>query len=400
MLARYAFLLLCLLHSNNVAVVGQEEVASVSETELPAIPEIVVSEHQRCGEIIDMHLHLAQWFQSVDGLLAEMDRSSVDRGILYAVYGPGSTAFPADMPDPNDQVSEMASNSQGRMFGFASCNTTHANWNAMRDEELMRLQTYLDMPEFVGAKLAPPHTCLPLDGERIRDVVRTVSESTTPVLAIHVGTTPFCGPLGAMFGLKACCSQEYVSPSLLAPLVEQYAETTFVLLHSGHDYLPIEDINFYNGELVDESIALAQKFPNVYLEISALHSETDPSKEDDFSYPGGLALLQKIVNAGLTNKMIWGSDANHVQGRLVEAMKESFEDMIAAGMTDEERCQSVAGLSKTIFGLNEADADGGVDGKGDDADTDVTSGVAALCFWSSFASVAASLGIAMVANSV
>ena len=99
--------------------------------------------------------------------------------------------------------------------------------------------------------------------------------------------------------------------------------------------------------------------------------------------------------------MMWGSDANHVQGRLVEAMKESFEDMIAAGMTDEERCQSVAGLSKTIFGLNEADADGGVDGKGDDAERDVTtSGVAALCVWSSFASVATSLGIAMVANNV
>ena len=225
MLARHVFLLLCLLRpNNNVAAVGQE----VQEEEEHAIPEIVVAEHERCGEIIDMHLHLAQWFQSADGLLAEMDRSLVDRGILYAVYPPGSITFPGT-PDPNEQVSEMARNSRGRLFGLASCNTTHDSWDEnTREQELTRLRTYLDRPEFVGAKVAPPHTCLPLDGQRMSDVARTVSESTTPVLAVHVGTTPFCGPLGAMIGLQACCAREYVSPSLLAPLVEQYAETTFM----------------------------------------------------------------------------------------------------------------------------------------------------------------------------
>jgi len=44
------------------------------------------------------------------------------------------------------------------------------------------------------------------------------------------------------------------------------------------------DINYYNGQLVEEAVVLAIKYHNVYLEISALHPETDPSKEDDFNY--------------------------------------------------------------------------------------------------------------------
>ena len=103
--------------------------------------------------------------------------------------------------------------------------------------------------------------------------------------------------------------------------------------------------------------------------------------------------MQNIVDAGLTNKMIWASDANHVQGKLVEALKESFEDMVATGMSDEERCQSIAGLSRTVFGLSEADADGDGDGEGDGPD----STAASLCLWVSFASVALSFGIGMVA---
>lgn len=332
--------------------------ADTNETSPPTAPDIVISERERCGEIIDMHLHLAPWFQTVDDLLNELDGALVDRGILYAVYPP--LTFPGTR-DANEQVSEMALGSDGRIVGLASCNTTHSDWNATRDAELQRLAEYLDRPEFVGGKLAPPHTCLRLDGERIADVVRTISASTTPVLAIHVGTTPFCGPIGAAVGLEACCSREYVAPSLLTGLIEEYPETTFILLHAGHDFLPAGDVNYYNGTLVDESIQLAQDYPNVYLEISAMHAETVPDEEDDFKYPGGQEEIRRMVEAGVVDKIIWASDGNHIQGALVEVMKESFEDMIAAGMTDKERCMSLSGRSRMIFGMDD-DAAGTTDG--------------------------------------
>lgn len=155
---------------------------------------------------MDMHLHLAPWLSDAGELLAELDTSGVDRGVLYAVYGP--VAFPVQR-DPNEHVSEIALESGGRIYGLASLNTTHPQWDedggTVRDAELDRLVTYMSRPEFVGAKLAPPHTCLQLDGGRMEDVVRTVAESPTVrrrVVAVHVGTTPFCGPIGAAVGLE------------------------------------------------------------------------------------------------------------------------------------------------------------------------------------------------------
>jgi len=44
------------------------------------------------------------------------------------------------------------------------------------------------------------------------DVVATVAGSDKRVLAIHIGTTPFCGPLGEQFGVKCNCAEEYVNP--------------------------------------------------------------------------------------------------------------------------------------------------------------------------------------------
>lgn len=299
-----------------------------------------------------MHLHLAPWYSAADTLLEEMNKSLVDRGVLYAVYPP--MTFPG-MRDPNEEVSELALASGGRIAGFASLNTTHADWSAMREEELDRLLGYLDRPEFVGAKLAPPHTCLSLKGERIADVVGAVASSSTPLLAIHVGTTPFCGPIGKAVGLEACCSRDYVAPSLLADTIAKYPNVVFILLHSGHDFLPVDDVNYYNGTLTDESIVLAQKYDNVYLEISAMHAENDPQQEDDFKYPGGVKAIKKMVDAGVVDKIIWASDGNHIEGALVEVMKESYEDMVAAGMTDDERCMSIAGRSRVLFGMDGGD---------------------------------------------
>lgn len=328
--------------SAHTVVSGDDAEASVSD-------DIIITEHKRCGEIIDMHLHLSFWYTTVDSLLEEMDNTLIDRGVLYAVYPP--LLFPGTR-DANDVVSEMVLDSGGRIAGFASLNTTHPDWNATRDEELGRLSQYLDRPEFVGAKLAPPHTCLPLKGERIEDVVATVAASSTPLLAIHVGTTPYCGPIGKAIGFEACCSRDYVSPALLTDLVDRYPDVTFILLHAGHDFLPMGDPYFYNGTMVGESIKLTQDYGNVYLEISAMHAENEPEKEDDFKYPGGDDAIKKIVGAGLANKIIWGSDDNHNQGSLGEATKESFEGMVQAGMTDDERCMAINGLSKDLFGFS------------------------------------------------
>jgi hypothetical protein len=50
----------------------------------------------------------------------------------------------------------------------------------------------------------------------MRDIVNTASVSPSPVLFIHIGTTPFCGAMGAAkLGRPGCCREEFVDPTYL-----------------------------------------------------------------------------------------------------------------------------------------------------------------------------------------
>lgn len=151
---------------------------------------LVDAEREKCGEIVDMHLHPSN-YTTVDPLLLQMDQAGVSKGIVYSVYASNNTF----LPDANTQVQTMIEESMGRMHGLASLDTS-GDWNATRDIELSRLLEYMEMEGFVGAKLAPPHTCLELNGTILPEIIQAVSTSTKPVVAIHTGTTPFCGIFG------------------------------------------------------------------------------------------------------------------------------------------------------------------------------------------------------------
>jgi predicted TIM-barrel fold metal-dependent hydrolase len=153
---------------------------------------LVYKEQKRCGEIIDMHLHPSN-YSTVDPILNDLDMAGVSRGIVYAVYASNNTF----LPDANMQVSQLMNASGGRLYGLASLDTS-GDWEATGKDELARLSQALQESGFLGLKLAPPHTCLELNGTIIREVIQTVSESAKPVVGIHTGTTPFCGEFGVL----------------------------------------------------------------------------------------------------------------------------------------------------------------------------------------------------------
>mmetsp|Transcript_13475 Transcript_13475/g.16963 ORF Transcript_13475/g.16963 Transcript_13475/m.16963 type:complete len:219 (+) Transcript_13475:92-748(+) len=182
------------------------------------------------------------------------------------------------------------------------------------------------------------------------DVIQTVSNSPKPVIAMHFGTTPVCGDLGKMFGINACCSRNYVDPLLMNETFGEFQNVTFVLLHAGFDFLPPDDENYYNGTLVDASIAMASLHDNVYLEISALHSRNNDENRT-LKYPGGDEAVQKIYDAGLARKVIWASDGNHNQGGMLMNLERGIESMIKAGFSDEERCSALTDLPRRVYGM-------------------------------------------------
>ena len=77
---------------------------------------------------------------------------------------------------------------------LALLNTIHDDWADHREDEMERLRIFLENKETLGCKLTPLHTCLP--------VVETVAQSRKRLLAFHISTMPFYGPMGKQIGME------------------------------------------------------------------------------------------------------------------------------------------------------------------------------------------------------
>lgn len=306
---------------------------------------ILAEELERCeGEIIDPHLHTAPWFDDADALFEELQKNNVSIGLLYNPYPKVSLPY-----DVNTYTATIAQESNGTIFALASLNTTHENWAEHRDFEMQRLRDGLKQECVLGTKLAPPRTCLPLTGPIMDDIFEVVHASKQKIVAIHIGTTPFCGPIGKQYGIECNCKEAYVDPSLLIPKIEAYPDVTFVLLHSGHEFLPAESGEkgyYYNFRFTDKCIALAKRYDNVYVSLSAIFAQ---HSDGILKYPGGFETVRKMKKAGIAHKVFWGSDASWHRGKIRPVLLTAIKAMIAAGWTDEERAWALRGCARHVF---------------------------------------------------
>jgi hypothetical protein len=251
--------------------------------------------------------------------------------------------------DVNTHTATIAQQSNGRIYALASLNTTHDNWTDHREFEMQRLRDGLKRGCVLGTKLAPPNTCLPLNGTIMGDVLEVVGESEQKLVAIHIGTTPFCGPIGKRFGIECNCGEECVDPALLIPKIEAYSDVTFALLHGGHEFLPAEvgrEGHYYDFRFADKCIAMARKYDNVYISISAIFAQ---HPNGTLKYPGGFEAVRKMKEAGITHKVFWGSDASFVQGQIRPVLLTAIKAMIDAGWTPEERAWTLRGCTRHVF---------------------------------------------------
>jgi predicted TIM-barrel fold metal-dependent hydrolase len=339
------------------------------------LPQTVLDEISRCGSPFDAHLHLeAQWFSADNAqpLLAEMTASGIDQGIIMAVYGP----IDAIGVDPNEGVTSFVQQSNGRLFGLASLNTTAPDWETAKEAELARMTTYLEMDGFVAVKLAPPHTRLAMNSTVMGDILEVISKSSKPIVAIHVGTSkcnvdyrdyqwkrgtnlfsplaaPFCGPFGDfILGQRGLCTQEYVDPYFLEDYIATYSNVTFVMMHGGQDFDDgtSGDIPFYNGELFDHTLDLMGEYDNLVLEISAMLA-LNPSPDTSYRNPLAFENLLKVVDAGMQFRTLYGSDSNQFPGGMTTYLISTVDSLIDAGFTEEERCWILVDFPKQVYNI-------------------------------------------------
>jgi predicted TIM-barrel fold metal-dependent hydrolase len=250
------------------------------------------------------------------GIKNECEKSGMKMCGLFAIYAPETWGVAS-----NEYVLEKLQNGKNKkadgkpmFFGLASVRMQ--NWNMAETTELDNLKKALQQKWFRGIKLAFIHNSIPLDDPQYDSIYGVAAEFDVPVYH-HVGSSPL--QKLADFGDEED-QKEYISsydPSRLEATIAAHPKVKFVLGHMGFDF---------NKEGYDFSQVvydLAERYPNVYLEISAFgRAAYDPEgKNMDLA-------LNTIKTKGLLDRAIYGSDGPGSPGgteKYLDAVLKSME---------------------------------------------------------------------------
>jgi predicted TIM-barrel fold metal-dependent hydrolase len=242
--------------------------------------------------IIDLHMHLDD--SELVGLdvspgdcVAGMDRAGVDSAVVMTLVD-----FPGPNPAALELVAEACAASHQRLYGFARLDPGPAGAPDL-------LRTAVADLGFRGLKLHPVSTGAHPADEATIALVRLAGELGVPTL-FHCGDDPLTAPL-VIAGTAAACP-----------------DTTIVLGHmGGYDH-------------VDEAIDVAERYPNIVLESSAM------------PYPHKIREAVDRIGAA---RVVFGSDGPMARPE-VEREKVEF-----AGLTAEQTALVLGGNAARLLGV-------------------------------------------------
>ena len=301
-------------------------------------------------DVVDMHLHTGHWHGigpssqrflaerfphpiglnaetiaeaqiQPAGILGELDKAGIRRSVLFAVYAPRTVGITS-----NENVIENTAADPERLFGFASLPVD--SWDERSAEALAQLEQALQHPQMIGVKLAHTHMQFRMDDPAYYSIYSLAGSLNKPVY-LHIGPTPFPG---------AAPEPQYTDPRYLREAIESHPETDFILGHLGFDFIGRKE-----GTLED-CLELAREFPNVWLEASAMGSETSDPEGEEMTHA-----LTRIRQEGLTARFLYGSDGPQAPGFVDDYLTRSVEAMERAGWTLEEARAGLSGNFDRLF---------------------------------------------------
>jgi predicted TIM-barrel fold metal-dependent hydrolase len=193
-----------------------------------------------------------------EDLLVQMDELGIDQSVLI----PADRYIAVDNVEGNDFLLRTVERWPDRFWGFATVNP----WYGERAVAELRRAVGAGL---VGVKLDPNLQGFLLCDPLVHPVVETATELNVP-LYFNTGT-----PINAL-------------PLQLSELAQRYPEGRFIMGHMGNT-------DFW----IDTPIALGQA-PNIWGEIS----------------PNLAAAVNRIIDAGFADRLIFGSDAPMTDLRL------------------------------------------------------------------------------------
>lgn len=259
---------------------------------------------------------------------------------LMAVYAPLTWGT-----YDNDAIIEILDDLRNRgpngelsyFFGMASLNV-HRFPDAA-DEELANLRKALSHRLMKGIKLAFVHNELPLDDQQFDGIYKVAREFSAPVYH-HIGTSP----IRKMKDFKNDDERKNylraADPTGLEWAIAKYPDVPFILGHMGFDF------NKEGVDFSEEVYKLAEKYPNVYLEISAFGLAM---YDKDGKFMDGA--LRRLKNSKLIDRILFGSDASGQPGATGQYVQLTLKSMERVGYTIEEARAVMSLNSRRIYKL-------------------------------------------------
>lgn len=227
--------------------------------------------------IIDMHMHIESvaslgWTMSAADCVRAMDAAGVDLAAVMTL-----TDLPGLNPRGLELIAEACADHPDRLVGFVRLHPAELD----RSKDLLtRAVTELG---FKGLKLHPVSTLQHPGGQATIELVRLAAELEVPIL-FHCGDEPLSTPLSVASAAAAC------------------PEAVIILGHMG---------GYFH---VDEALDVAEQYPNLVLETSAM------------PYPDKIRAAVERVGP---ERVVFGSDGP-VSSPALERQKVAIADLGAA----------------------------------------------------------------------
>jgi len=238
----------------------------------PVLIKEVVEQSEKLTKAVRKVFNLQNTLQPLETFKKQMEVAGIERSVLLPIDC--STAHDCKIFS-NEQIADLVREHEF-FIGFASVDP-HKRDAA---EQLVKAVVGLGLK---GLKLDPSlQQFYPNDKEKAYPVFKEASRLKIPVV-IHAGMT-----------WEADAMMKYSHPSLLEDVAYDFPKLKLVIAHMGWPW-------------VLDSVALALKYPNIYLDTSCLYADT-PREFVEYVFTRQVPIM--LIERSLNRKMVFGAIKN------------------------------------------------------------------------------------------
>lgn len=250
----------------------------------PLLVRELYAKERKLAQIAKDVFHIGNNPQPVETFLLELDVSGLDKAVLLPIDA--STARGVEICS-NELIAQLCKMSD-RFIGFASVDPHNKNAS-------QQLEKAIKVLGLKGLKLSPPtQEFFPNDKKMAYPIYETARALKIPLI-IHAGIS-----------WEPKVKLKYCTPLQLEDVACDFPELNIVIAHFGWPW-------------VLEAVALALKYPNIYIDTSCLYFG-NPKEFIHFVFTQQIPL--SVIEKSLCDKIVFGSNYPRVEIKnMVNAIK-------------------------------------------------------------------------------